>query len=179
MFTNRFFSLSIVFILLVTLLSVASACGKDPETTGPIFQPNNFAGDVEDTPPDVPPPTPDVEPDVGPAGPPGFMHGEWEMRKNDAEEEHLYSLQLVHIEGDSRVTGNYTYLEGGTSGILSPGTWNDEFSVLAIDWVALVQGGERTFSIVGAEKQTDDLLQGRFNDRFTLSTYDVKLIRKP
>lgn len=177
MFSNRFFSISLAFLLLITLLSVGTACGKEePPNTLPYFPP--YVDDVETT-PDVPPPAPDVEPDVGPTGPPGFMHGEWEMRRNDADEEHIYSLQLVHIEGESRVTGNYTFLEGGTSGVLSPGTWNEELSVFAIDWAALVQGGERTFSIVGAEKQTDDLLLGRFNDRFTLSTYDVKLIRKP
>jgi hypothetical protein len=173
MFNTSVLNRLLAIFMFVALLAMTTACGKEDEgRRPPPPPPDDDVTDVVETPDTTPPPPPDT----GPTGPPGFMHGEWEVRKV-SDEEHIYTLQLVHIDGETTVTGTYTFMATGATGRLSPGSWRQD--VFEINWTRLVQGGERTFGIVGAEKQTDDLLLGRHNDRICLCTYDVHLIRKP
>jgi uncharacterized protein YjdB len=70
-------------------------------------------------------------------------------------------------EGELNRPDGSTYIIRGTESIASKS--------IAIDWDEIVQGGARTFSIVGATFIDEFAVEARHNDRRTLETYDVIL----
>ena len=108
----------------------------------------------------------------GAAGVPATVAGTWRVcdRSNG---QHLYNVLLLHTEGQTAVTGTLTYPAGSSHAV--NGSWSSD--VLSFSWDQLVQGGARTFSIVGGTAQSQDIVFARYNDRFCLCTRDVKLVR--
>lgn len=105
---------------------------------------------------------------------PESLQGDWVVcRRSDGA--FLYTLHLDHEPEATVVTGRIT-LPSGFNTALSPGSWRD--NIFEINWTLQVQGGARTFGIVGAQAVTADRLDGRYNDRISLSTYDVILVRQ-
>lgn len=161
--------------VLVLVLVFGFACSDDPP-------PPRGVGSTPDSGiPDTSPPGQDTSPgeeDVRREEPEGFMHGQWHMHRDDTDE-HIYSFEFVHVEGQARVVGTYTFLLLDESGSLNPGSWDAEEQLFSIGWTAAVQGVDQSFSVFNGVASTDDLLLARFNDRFAGSTYGVKLVRVP
>jgi hypothetical protein len=108
----------------------------------------------------------------GAAGVPATVQGTWRVCDTN-QRTYLYDVALNHTEGLTGVTGLLTY-PSGTSHSLS-GSWSND--VLSFSWTQIVQGGARTFGIVGGVAQAQDIIIARYNDRVCLCTRDVKLVR--
>ena len=172
-------SLTFMLIVSLALTTFALGCKDDDGPQGPpVRSQDGWEIDAVDT--TEPPTEEDVEEDVV-TGPPGFMHGEWEVRQQprtaEEEERHIYTLMLTHIEGETVVTGTILDMFSQETTRLSPGSWrSDSFEV---SWAVRFQGGERSMFIADAARQTDDLLTGDYNDRRVGQTFPVQLVRKP
>jgi len=108
----------------------------------------------------------------GAAGVPATVAGSWRVCDLSTGQ-HLYNVNLNHTAGESAVTGTLVYPSGSTHFLT--GTWSSD--VLSVSWTQLVQGGERTFSIVGGVAASQDIINARYNDRICLCTRDVRLVR--
>jgi hypothetical protein len=109
------------------------------------------------------------------AAPPDSLAGDWIVCDINNGTYYM-TLHLVHETGSQTVTGRVTMADGQNR-ILSNGQWRD--NVFSVNWTLLVQGGERTFGIVGATAINENVMQGQYNNRYTLSTHDVHLVRLP
>lgn len=105
---------------------------------------------------------------------PASVAGTW-IVCNTSTGEFLLTLNLQHEAGQAAVTGGVMMANGAQS--QASGSWQND--VLSVSWLLLVQGGERTFSIVNATPRDEQVLIGRYNDRFLLTTYDVDVVRVP
>jgi uncharacterized protein YjdB len=104
---------------------------------------------------------------------PTSVQGDWLVCQTSTGE-HKLTLHLEHEAGSEIVTGTVTMASGATSTIYS-GRWSSD--ALDVSWTLLVQGGERTFSIWDGAAQAEDLLVGRYNDRYVLDTYEARIVR--
>jgi hypothetical protein len=105
---------------------------------------------------------------------PTSVLGNWQVCRRSTGE-FLYRIEVTNQEEGGRITGR-VYHSNGTSSFMS-GNWGPTFYNMT--WTRLVQGGERTFAINDLRGLSRDHLRGSYNDRITLSTYDVELRRSP
>lgn len=105
---------------------------------------------------------------------PASVVGAWRVCRRSTGD-FLYEIEVTNQEESGRITGR-VYHANGTSSFMS-GNWGP--TQYNMTWTRLVQGGERTFGINGMGALSMTHLRGSYNDRITLSTYDVELRRIP
>jgi hypothetical protein len=105
---------------------------------------------------------------------PASLTGDWVIC-NTTTGQHYLTLHLVHEEGSEIVTGTVT-MANGTRSTAYNGRWQS--GVFSIAWDLIVQGGARTFSIVGGTAYNENVIVARYNDRYTLQTHDVHMVRQ-